>query len=185
MAWYHKAHELYKRCGAPAKFAAKLILGTVVPGSGEVIELIDKALDCAHETVRDNLDASPADLERLEEMLDVLLGDLQPLMAKLARLEQLPDLARERLDLALATDDVCRRSARTLEQCVGAFDRLGKQQEQMLAGQEFTRPSQAPSRFPAIRVTTFTPRPCKASCVKPGWRRNHERIHRDLRMGQA
>src|ERR1700722_18154226 len=134
MAWYQKAQELYKRYGAPAKFAAKLVLGTVVPGSSEVVELIEKALDCAHETTKDNLDASPGDLQRVEQTLDVLLGELQPLMAKLARLEQLPDLARERLDLALATDDVCRRSARTLEQCVGAFDRLGRPQGTVPAG---------------------------------------------------
>ncbi len=94
MAWKLKAKELYKRYGAPAKFAAKLVLGTVVPGSSEVVELIEKALDCAHETTKDNLDASPGDLERVEQTLDVLMGELQPLMAKLAPLEQLPDLAR-------------------------------------------------------------------------------------------
>ena len=49
------------------------------------------------------------DLSRIEQTLDLLLGDMQPLMAKLARLEQVPDLARELLDVALATDDVCCR----------------------------------------------------------------------------
>jgi hypothetical protein len=64
MAWKQKAKELYKRYGAPAKFAAKLVLGTVVPGSSEVVELIEKALDCAHETTKDNLDARARTAQR-------------------------------------------------------------------------------------------------------------------------
>jgi hypothetical protein len=140
MAWLQKAKELYKRFGAPAKFAAKIVLGATVPGSPVVIELIEKALDCAHEATKDNFDATPADLTRLESALDVLLGDMQPLMAKLARLGQLPDLAREILDVALATDEVCRRSARMLELCVAGFDRLSQQQDQVLGGQDEMRP---------------------------------------------
>jgi formylglycine-generating enzyme required for sulfatase activity len=140
MAWLHKAKDLYKRFGAPAKFAAKLVLGTVVPGSPAVIELVEKALDCAAETVKDNLDASPADLGRLEEALDVLLGGMEAQMAKLARLEQTPDIAREILDLALATDDACRKSARMLEQCVSRFDRVARQQDRLVAGMEEARP---------------------------------------------
>jgi TPR repeat protein len=136
MAWYDKAQQLLKRYGAPAKFAAKLILGATVPGSPAVIELIQQALDCAHETTKDNLDATPADLARLESALDVLLGEFQPLMDKLRRLEPVPDIAREMLETALATDEACHQSARLLEQCVGQFDRLGRQHEQMLAGQE-------------------------------------------------
>src|SRR5438309_1689319 len=79
MAWLQKAKELYKRFGAPAKFAANVVLGATIPGSPAVLEM---------------------------------------------------------LDVALATDEVCRRSARTLEQCAGQFDRLGKQNERVLAGQE-------------------------------------------------
>jgi formylglycine-generating enzyme required for sulfatase activity len=140
MAWQLKAQELIKRYGASAKFAAKLVLSATVPGSPAVVELVEKALDCAHETTRDNLEATSADLNRLESTLDVLLGELHPLMDKLRRLQHVPDIARELLELALATDDVCRRSAYTLEQCVGQFDRLAGQQEQLLAGQAEMRP---------------------------------------------
>jgi hypothetical protein len=52
MSWYPKAQQLVKRLGAPAKFAAKLVLGTVVPGSSVVIDLIEKALDYVHNLTR-------------------------------------------------------------------------------------------------------------------------------------
>src|SRR5262249_10268313 len=135
MAWYQKAQDLLKRYGAPAKFAAKLVLGATIPGSPAVIELIEQALDCARETAKDNLEASPADLGRLEQALDVLSGEMQPLMTNLARLEQLPDQAREILEVALANDEVCRKSARLLEQCAGQFERVASQQAQLVAGQ--------------------------------------------------
>ncbi len=101
MSWKTKAVALYKRFGAPVKFAAKLILGSFLPGGSAVVELVSSALDCVHETVKDNLevddskmpDATAADLGRLEVVLDVLAGDLGALTLKIAALQGLPDQA--------------------------------------------------------------------------------------------
>jgi hypothetical protein len=55
MSWKDKAITLYKRFGAPTKFAAKMILGAVVPGGPAVVGLVGEVLDCIHETTKDNL----------------------------------------------------------------------------------------------------------------------------------
>jgi hypothetical protein len=124
-----KALDLIKRFGAPAKFAAKIVLSAVVPGSPAVIELVEKVLDSAHETVKDNLStlADPADLQRVEQMLDLLNGTLQPLMGRLSRLERMPDVARQTLEAALATDETCRRGARRLEELAGEIQHTVQQ----------------------------------------------------------
>ena len=49
-----------------------------------------------------------ADLQRLEGVLDLLSGDLGALTAQMASLESLPEVAKQQLDVALATDDRCR-----------------------------------------------------------------------------
>ena len=46
MSFLHKVKTFVTRCGAPAKFVAKSIVGMALPGSGPVIDLIDKAIDC-------------------------------------------------------------------------------------------------------------------------------------------
>ena len=85
-----------------------------MPGSGPVIDLIDKAIDCAYDTARDNLDAlaSPPDLERLEKMFDLMLGDLHGVVEHLRRLEDVPDLARETLTSTLAMKPHCLAAAK-------------------------------------------------------------------------
>jgi len=57
MSFLHKVKAFVVRCGAPAKFVAKCIIDATVPGSAAVMALIDKAIDCAHETAKDNLEA--------------------------------------------------------------------------------------------------------------------------------
>src|SRR6185437_4564171 len=84
MSLKDKAVGLCKRLGAPAKFAAKLALGAMLPGSPAVVELVCGVLDCVHETAKDNLQfdpakmrtASPADLQRVEQVLDILNDEL-------------------------------------------------------------------------------------------------------------
>src|SRR5262245_5049709 len=118
-----------KRFGAPAKFAAKQILNAVLPGSPAVVELVGQALDCAHETAKDQFEvdearlppATAADLNRVEEVIGILAGDLQTLVAQVGRLDQWPDAVAALLEGALATggaslqaalkrlDDVARR----------------------------------------------------------------------------
>lgn len=133
-----KAKQLVKRYGAPVKFAAKMILENVVPGGPAVVGLVEKVLDCAHEAAKDNLDllAGNADLKRIEGILDQLQGDLAGLVSRLSRMEDRPEMAREILDYALATDENCREALRRLETLARQSDLLLGQQRQMLHGQE-------------------------------------------------
>ena len=145
MSWQDKALGLCKRFGAPAKFAAKLTLGALLPGSPAVVELVCGVLDCVHETTKDHLEfdaakmrsASAADLQRVEQVLDVLNGDLAALMAQLTHLEQVPDIARQMLDTALATDESCRQAAHRLDELARRFDRLEEQNRRLLSGQGY------------------------------------------------
>ncbi len=145
MSWKEKVVVLYRRFGAPAKFAAKLVLGSVVPGGSAVVELVGAALDCVHETIRDQIvldeakmpAASAADLQRLEGVLDILSGDLGALTAQMAALEQLPDVAKQQLDVALATDDRCRAALGKLDGLAKGFDVLREQNSKILKGQGY------------------------------------------------
>ena len=145
MSWKDKVVGLCKRFGAPTKFAVNLTLGTLLPGSPAVVELILGVLDCVHETAKDNVEfnsakmpaASAADLQRIEQVLDVLNGDMAALMAQLTQLEQVPDFARKILETALATDDRCRQAAHRLEDLARRFDRLEEQNRQLLLGQNY------------------------------------------------
>jgi hypothetical protein len=142
MSWKEKVVGLYKRFGSPVKFAAKLVLGSVVPGGSAVVELVGVALDCVHETVRDQIEfdeakmpaATAADLQRLEDVLDVLGGDLGALTAQMASLEQLPEVAKQQLDVALATDDRCRAALGKLDVLAKGFDVLREQNVKILKG---------------------------------------------------
>ena len=145
MSWKDKAVALVKRFGEPAKFAAKMILGAVIPGGGAVVELVEKVLDCADDTLKDNLDANEAkapaataeDLERVAEVLDVLGGDLGALTAKIASLEKLPLEASRTLEVAMATDAHCQAALRRLDDLARRFDRLEEQNRQLLKGQGY------------------------------------------------
>ena len=145
MSWKEKAVALVKRLGAPAKFAAKMVLGAVLPGGGAVVDLVEKVLDCAHDTIKDNLEANEArapeataaDLERVSEVLDVLGGDLAALTEKVAALEKLPLEASRQLEVALATDARCQAGFRRLDDLARRFDRLEEQNRQLLKGQGY------------------------------------------------
>jgi formylglycine-generating enzyme required for sulfatase activity/predicted Ser/Thr protein kinase len=145
MSWKEKVVGLYKRFGSPVKFAAKLVLGSVVPGGSAVVELVGLALDCVHETVRDQIEfdeakmprATAADLQRLEGVLDILSGDLGALTAQMAALEQLPEMAKQQLDVALATDDRCRAALGKLDVLAKGFDVLREQNSKILKGQGY------------------------------------------------
>ena len=146
MSWKEKVVGLYRRFGRPVKFAARLVVGAFVPGGSAVVDLIGQALDCVHETVKDNLEideerlpaATAADLKRLEELLDVLGGDLAGLTEQIAALEGLPEAATKILDVALKTDDRCRAALHKLDALAQGFDALSKQNEELLRGQGYS-----------------------------------------------
>ena len=51
MGLLQKARQFVKRCGAPAKFTAKLVVGSLVPGP--IADLVGKVIDCAFDTAKD------------------------------------------------------------------------------------------------------------------------------------
>ena len=108
------------------------------------MDLVGKVLDCVRETSKDVIDydaSRPAmtseDVERVEAILDLLADDLQSLVAQLAALEEMPDMARQQLDIVLRTDKRCRQALRKLEDLAGRFDRLEVQNRQILVGQGY------------------------------------------------
>ncbi len=142
----NKALGIIKRFGGPAKFAARVILHTALPGSGAVVNLVDKVLDCVHETARDNweldlerlLTATQADLGRVEQLLDLLSGELAGLTAQVAALEAVPEAARQIVAVALATDQRCRESLGKLDRLAQGFDLLAAQNRQILHKQGYS-----------------------------------------------
>jgi serine/threonine protein kinase len=140
-----KVLNLCMRFGAPAKFATKLILGATLPGAPAIVELVGQVLDCVHETAKDNLEldeprlpaATPEDLKRVEDIIDVLTGDLATLMAQVATPETLPDMAAQVLEVTLATDERCRAALGRLDHLARCFDRLNEQNGKLLEGQGY------------------------------------------------
>ena len=145
MSWQQKVLRLAKLYGPAAKFAAKAVLGVVLPGSPAVVQLVEQALDCAHETAKEMWEiderlvpaASEADLRRLEEVLGVLDSELPALMAQMARLEAVPDLALRVLNTAVATDDRVQSALYKLTTLAMRFDRLEEQNRRLLEGQGY------------------------------------------------
>src|SRR5262249_3244214 len=144
MSWKTKLLELCKKYGAAAKFAATTIMGAVLPGSPAVVSLVEQAFDSAEKkadnewqiAVGRHIEATTADLDRLADMFDVLLGDMQHVTAQVARLQALPDVAGQIVETALVLDTRCQESARRLEALACRFERLEVQQQQLLSGQE-------------------------------------------------
>src|SRR5262245_47134128 len=103
MAVPEKALGLFRRFGAPVKFAAKCLLGAALPGSPAVVEMVTAALDCVHETAKDRHEfdrtrlppATAEDMKRAGEMLDVLGNEMQTLLGQLTTLERVPQLAEQ------------------------------------------------------------------------------------------
>ncbi len=141
MGLLHKLKTFVTRCGAPAKFVAKTIVGIVVPGSGSVIDLIENVIDCAHETAKDNLQAlaSLQELERLEKMFDLTLGDLQEIVEQLRLLEDVPDLARKTLARTLALEPRCLAAAKALQEQAIQLSSMQTELKRLATGQEDLR----------------------------------------------
>jgi hypothetical protein len=77
MALVEKAVDLLTRFGKPLRFGAKMLLGSLLPGSSSVVELVDQVLEDAEEVAegrRSQVAAPPAtaeDLRRVEHLLDL------------------------------------------------------------------------------------------------------------------
>jgi TPR repeat protein len=142
MAWNDRALAICRTLGPAAKFAAKTVLSAVIPGSPAVIELVAAAFECVADTARAaDLDraiaASPADLQRLEQVLTILDTDLHTAMAQVADLADVPDKAERILNLTLALDERSQAAVRKLDDVVRRFDRLEEQNRELLARQGY------------------------------------------------
>jgi serine/threonine-protein kinase len=130
MALSSKLGLLFARCGAPARFAVAQVLHGVLPGCPTVADLMGRVLDCARETPQGQYELDEArlpalmaaDRERVEQVLDVLAGDLQTLLAQVAALESLPAAVQKVMEAALATDPRCQAAAARLSDLAGRFD---------------------------------------------------------------
>jgi hypothetical protein len=136
-----KVRSFVKRCGTPAKFVARSILGAVVAGCREVLELIDKLIDRAHETAQGHFEelASPEDLQHIETIFDLLLGDMQDVVEQLRRLEKVPDLAKKTLYRELRDNERCFAAARAIEEQVAQLSGVRAQLAKLSVGQEGLR----------------------------------------------
>jgi formylglycine-generating enzyme required for sulfatase activity len=128
--WKAKVAGFVKQIGPGCKFAAKLALGTMIPvGGPAVIELIERALDCASDTAdkvweveKDR--AAAADLERVGTLLEAMQSQMGAGLKQLAALQGEPEKARRILDTALANQAKLREVGKQLATIVAGFDRL-------------------------------------------------------------
>ena len=142
MTWIDKALTLVKKHGAAAKFATRVILGTI-PGGAVLIPVTDEIFDAAGDAAQDNWEQNVSDqiqltsdnVARLDQVLDILSGDLQYLMAQIASLQQTPELAARLLEVAKENDDRCQVAFAKLDTIVQRFDRLESQNLQIMTGQ--------------------------------------------------
>ncbi|MBI3412022.1 MAG: SUMF1/EgtB/PvdO family nonheme iron enzyme [Planctomycetes bacterium] len=114
MGMLQKAAKFVKRCGAPSKFAARLMVQSVSPGPAA--DLVGTVIDYALEGTDDeaSVPVEPADFQPIEQIFDLLLGELRGLVKRFRALEAVPDLARQTLLSALATSDEFLNAAREL-----------------------------------------------------------------------
>ncbi len=143
MSWKSTLLEFCKRHGEMGKFAAKTVLGAVLPGSPVVVDLVGRALDCAVETGKDHWDIanepamSDADAARLAEVLDLLQGNLAALIPTLMPLQSVPDIAKQVLAAQMVADEKLAGLAVEIQQSAEQFDAFADQQRQILEHQRF------------------------------------------------
>jgi serine/threonine protein kinase len=143
--WLKRALNVFRKFGPTVRFATKLILGVVIPGSPAVIDLIDDGLNWADKQLDRNgggnaaapPTAGVADQERLEKLFDTLENDFAPLLIQLSALQGLPDQAQNLLNVALATDERAKLAAQKLSDIAQRFDRLEEQNRALLERQGY------------------------------------------------
>lgn len=146
MSWQSKILGLCKKYGSSAKFAVTTVLGTVIPGSPALVALIEQAFDAAKQTAQDDweisvskqLDATAADVARIEQVLTIVGENLMQSLEVVSRLESLPDMAKQQLATSLTTDARTQETLRKLNEVAKQFDVLTEQYRSLLAQQGYT-----------------------------------------------
>ena len=135
-----------KRCtsssngAAPAKFAASIALNVLLPGSPVVVSLVGKALDCVHESVKDNLpiQTTGRDVVGIEKVVEFLHTDLRDLVKSVEAHHGSQNSATQAVEKALANQQAVQQTALDkLDSLVHQFDALKKQNERLLKEQGF------------------------------------------------
>jgi cyclophilin family peptidyl-prolyl cis-trans isomerase len=142
--WKSGLLGLVKKYGSAARFAATTVLNALLPGAPAVVALVEKAFDAAGDAAQDQWErqlersarANAAELGRLNELLGLLAGGLEPLMTQVAALEGMPEAAERIIRTTLATDAGVRAALARLEDVAGRFDRLEEQNRRLLDGQD-------------------------------------------------
>jgi hypothetical protein len=122
MSLWARVLDFVKRYGAPGKFAAKVVVGAV-PGGGALAELLEKVLDCAHETAEDGWEIRQSRLpevaseqwSRLEAALDLMTNELHTLLEQVSLLKGLSEKARQLVDVTLRNDRQTREALGKLD----------------------------------------------------------------------
>lgn len=112
-----RAAGLLARFGAPVRFAARAVLGAVVPGIPAAVELVVGLFDAADPATA-GPDPTPAaaadDRRRAADLLDALAGEFAELVARVAALEGEADAASRVIEAALTSDPGCRAGVERL-----------------------------------------------------------------------
>jgi hypothetical protein len=146
MSWQSRVLGLVKNYGAPAKFAASVILNAVIPGSPAVIALIEQAFNTAEKTAQDDwevglskqVQTTAENQARLEQMLDILGGKLQYLFAQIASFEKMPEIAEKLVAESRKSDPRFQAAASELDGIAHRFDHLEELSAKILASQRET-----------------------------------------------
>lgn len=112
-----RAAGLLARYGSPVRFAAKAVIGAILPGTPWIIDLVAGLFDAAdsNSPASDLTTSTPlADRRRIGALLGVLDDELGELLARVAAMEGQADAARRAVDAALASDARCRAAMERL-----------------------------------------------------------------------
>ncbi len=142
---------LCKRLGGATKFATKTTLNVLLPGSGEVVELVGELIECAHETARDQWDfdqkraeelARRTDQERLERILHLLADDLKGVLGIVSGFVDQPTVARQVVERSVQHDEKIQHVQSLLRDLAARLNRIEKNTEKLLDGQASVLSSQ-------------------------------------------
>ena len=144
MSWKDRCVELIKKYGPAAKVVAGAVLNVVAPGSGALVNLVDKAFDTAEDSAHGHWEAelmratkqNAEELARLGSLFELLTGDLAKLCDKAYAFHDQPDDIEDIVRRTLASDRGLTNGLRKLDALVDDFACVKEQQRRLLDGQD-------------------------------------------------
>ena len=177
MALKPKVIALWQRHGAAIHIAANVVLEACLPGSPAVLKLVSSVFDCVIQKTHDQPDfdesklplAGAEDWQRVDQMLDILAGELQVVLAWNGINSVLPEAAKQAVNVILAMDEHCPAALHKLNYLAQRFECLEEQNRRVLQGQGYTtrsleeilpllgRTAGAADYFQELRTAQLTP----------------------------